>query len=77
MATVANPISFDKLTENATAGQVKDWANGKVSVFAQLNTNEVSVDLYMNDQMRLRVSMAVLSDMPRIEWIEYDKTDTW
>ncbi len=33
-------------------------------MFAQLNTNEVSVDLYMNDQMRLRVSMAVFSDMP-------------
>jgi hypothetical protein len=48
--TLVTQVSFDKLTENATAGQVnKDWANGIVSVFAQLNTNEVSVDLCMNE----------------------------
>jgi hypothetical protein len=75
LVTVANPISFDKLTENATASQIKNWANGIVSVFAQLNTNEVSVDLYMNDQMRLRVSMAVFSDMPLP--VAYDKTEKW
>jgi hypothetical protein len=49
LVSVANQVSFDKLTENATAGQVKDWANRIVSVFAQLNTNEVSVDLCMNE----------------------------